>query len=38
VHEGEALFHLARFDSPATIDAALDAFVSDLDPDINDEL
>ena len=33
VHEGEALFHLARFDSPATIDAALGAFTSELEPD-----
>jgi len=34
VNEGEALFHIARFDNPASIDAALDLFSNGLDPTI----
>lgn len=33
VNEGEALFHIARFDDPTSIDAALDSFSSEFNPD-----
>lgn len=32
VNEGEALFHLARFDSPTSIDAALESFSNEFAP------
>ena len=33
VNEGEALFHIARFDDPASIDQALDQFSDEFEPE-----